>query len=63
MIAVINHGNAQLGQNIKIENCRVEIMNSASEILKLEHMPIHDQLLIQQNSDQFQFQRRPITQR
>ena len=38
-------------------------MNSANEIVKLEHMPIHDQLLIQQNSDLTQIQRRPITQR
>ena len=63
MIIAISHVHAQLGGNIQIETCRVEIMNSASEIVKLEHMPIHDQLLIQQNSDLTQIQRRPITQR
>ena len=63
MIFAINHVSAQSEENFVIENCQVEIMNSANEIVKLEHMPIHDQLLIQQNSDLTQIQRRPITQR
>ena len=48
--------NAQSGQNIKVEACQVEITNSATELVKLEHTPVHNQLLIQQNSDLTQIQ-------
>ena len=60
---VVSQVAGQNGQNFKIESCRVEIMNSASEIVKLEHKPIHDQLLIEQNSDLTHIQRRPSTER
>lgn len=56
------YADASFGGNFKIENCQVEIMNTASELVTLEHKPIHDQLLIQQNSDLTQIQGRPITQ-
>ena len=48
--------NAQSGQNIQVETCQVEITNSATELVKLEHKPVHNQLLIQQNSDLTQIQ-------
>ena len=48
--------NAQSGQNIQVETCQVEITNSATELVKLEHTPVHNQLLIQQNSDLTQIQ-------
>ena len=60
---VVSQVMAQRGENFKIESCRIEIMNSASEIVKLEHKPIHDQLLIEQNSDLTHIQRRPSTER
>ena len=60
---VVSQVMAQRGENFKIESCRIEIMNSASGIVKLEHKPIHDQLLIEQNSDLTHIQRRPSTER
>ena len=53
---IVSTANARSGQNIQVETCRVEITNSATELVKLEHTPVHNQLLIQQNSDLTQIQ-------
>lgn len=45
-----------------IKECRFKILNTASEMVKLEYKPIQDQLLIQQHSSLTEIQRRPTTE-
>ena len=63
LLIVCSKAYAQSAENFKIESCKIQIMNSASELVKLEHKPIHDQLLIQQHSSLTEIQRRPTTER
>jgi len=63
VIALIQSLNAVHDSRFKIESCQVTILNTADELLKLDHKRIHDELMIQQLGNFTKIQGRPTAPR